>query len=103
MTTLLPLGQRPTHRFLWVVVHPLLAWGMTTLAVFQYGYPEALRAAAALLFMFYPVALYLRWRDTDVYRARSYGFAVAIAVCGVALFAGNALLIGMALGSGSWR
>ena len=64
---------------------------MSTLAALQYGYPEALRAA---------VALYLRWRGADAYRARSYCYAVAIAFGGVALFAGNALLLGMALGSG---
>jgi len=100
-----PPGQRSTHRSLWVVVHSLLIWGVTTLAVLQFGYPEALRAAVALLFMCYPFVLYLRWHDTDAYLGRTYCYAIAIAIafCGVALFAGNALLLGMALGSSSWR
>ena len=100
-----PPGQRSTHRALWVVVHSLLIWGVTTLAVLQFGYPEALRAAAALLFMCYPfrpllaLARYGRLPRTHLLLRHRHRHRF----CGVALIAGNALLLGMALGSSSWR
>ncbi len=97
-------GRRTVHRILWLVFHPLTTWGLSAYVVFEYPSSKELQAVTLLLLMFFPLALYLRWREADPDRARTYCLSVALALGGAALAGAYLMLLFQGIGPpSSWR